>query len=115
MDEYELPRRRPTSGKIPFPSYIHVHFQANISQKYAQTPGPYQEKSKDLYSRLRLNLISTVFESWQETGFAWEQYNPETGKGQRTQHFTGWTSLVVKIMGMPDLSGGKWQAGKDEL
>jgi mannosyl-oligosaccharide glucosidase len=84
-------------------------------QKYAQIPGPYQEKSKDLYSRLRLNLISTVFESWQETGFAWEQYNPETGKGQRTQHFTGWTSLVVKIMGMPDLSGGKWQAGKDEL
>jgi mannosyl-oligosaccharide glucosidase len=61
-----------------------------------------------------LNLIRTVFDSWVETGFAWEQYNPETGKGQRTQHFTGWTSLVVKIMGMPDLSGGNWEA-HDEL
>ena len=49
-----------------------------------------------------------------ETGFAWEQYNPETGKGQRTQHFTGWTSLVVKIMGMPDLSGGKWKVGGEK-
>lgn len=64
-----------------------------------------------------------MYSSWQETGFAWEQYNPETGKGQRTQHFTGWTSLVVKIMGMPDLSGGAFevklgeggQGEKDEL
>ena len=62
--------------------------------------------------------MKTVYDSWVETGFAWEQYNPETGKGQRTQHFTGWTSLVVKIMGMPDLSGAKWSVsgGKhDEL
>jgi mannosyl-oligosaccharide glucosidase len=54
-----------------------------------------------------------VYESWKETGFAWEQYNPETGKGQRTQHFTGWTSLIVKIMAMPNLdSKGRV---KDEL
>jgi mannosyl-oligosaccharide glucosidase len=65
---------------------------------------------------LRVNLVKTVYESWAQTGFAWEQYNPETGKGQRTAHFTGWTSLVVKIMGMPDLSGGKWViGGHDEL
>jgi mannosyl-oligosaccharide glucosidase len=50
-------------------------------------------------------VVDTVYNSWEETGFAWEQYNPETGKGQRTQHFTGWTSLVVKIMTMPDVSG----------
>jgi mannosyl-oligosaccharide glucosidase len=79
------------------------------TQKYAETPGPHQQKARELYSSLRLNLIKTVFNSWQETGFAWEQYNPETGKGQRTQHFTGWTTLVVKIMGMPDLSGEKWK------
>jgi mannosyl-oligosaccharide glucosidase len=86
-------------------------------QRFAETPGPHQEKAKDLYGRLRLNLVKTVYDSWEETGFAWEQYNPETGKGQRTQHFTGWTSLVVKIMGMPDLSGGEWKIaiGKDEL
>jgi mannosyl-oligosaccharide glucosidase len=62
-------------------------------------------------------LVNTVYESWKETGFAWEQYNPETGKGQRTQHFTGWTSLVVKIMAMPDLSQDQEEADKprDEL
>lgn len=47
-----------------------------------------------------------MLDQWEKTGFAWEQYNPETGAGQRTQHFTGWTSLVVKIMTMPDLEGG---------
>jgi len=71
--------------------------------KVAQTPGPHQTKATDMYTRLRENLVNTVYKSWESTGFAWEQYNPETGAGQRTQHFTGWTSLVVKIMCMPDL------------
>ncbi|KAF2688499.1 glycoside hydrolase family 63 protein [Lentithecium fluviatile CBS 122367] len=79
----------------------------------AQQKGPHQSRATKLYTALRKNLVNTVYESWKETGFAWEQYNPETGKGQRTQHFTGWTSLVVKIMSMPDLEGtGR---GRDEL
>lgn len=57
-----------------------------------------------MYIQLRQNIVDNVFNQWEETGFAWEQYNPETGAGQRTQHFTGWTSLVVKMMVMPDLS-----------
>ncbi|KAF2156237.1 glycoside hydrolase family 63 protein [Myriangium duriaei CBS 260.36] len=72
----------------------------------ARSSSPHAGKAKQLYTDLRKNLVNTVFESWKETGFAWEQYNPETGKGQRTQHFTGWTSLVVSIMGMPDLDSG---------
>ncbi|PQE21597.1 mannosyl-oligosaccharide glucosidase protein [Rutstroemia sp. NJR-2017a WRK4] len=92
------------------PIWMNMNYLA-VSQllKYAQTTGPHQEKAKDLYTRLRINLVKTVYDSWQETGFAWEQYNPETGKGQRTQHFTGWTSLVVKIMGLPDLSEGEYE------
>ncbi|KAF7508561.1 hypothetical protein GJ744_009110 [Endocarpon pusillum] len=50
----------------------------------AQVPGPYQQKARDIYTNLRLNLVNTVFNSWKKTGFAWEQYNPATGKGQRT-------------------------------
>ncbi|KAF2097063.1 mannosyl-oligosaccharide glucosidase-like protein [Rhizodiscina lignyota] len=72
----------------------------------ARTSGPYQKQALKMYNELRKNLVETVFKSWEETGFAWEQYNPETGEGQRTQHFTGWTSLVVKVMAMPDLSKG---------
>ena len=59
-----------------------------------------------MYTRLRRNLVENVFKEWERTGFAWEQYNPETGTGQRTQHFTGWTSLVVKIMEMGEVEGG---------
>lgn len=78
------------------------------------TSGPHQEQASEMYSSLRKNLVENVFRQWKETGFAWEQYNPETGKGQRTQHFTGWTSMVVKIMSMPDLPANK-QIGHDEL
>lgn len=74
-----------------------------------------------MYSRLRKNVVENVYNQWKETGFAWEQYNPETGAGQRTQHFTGWTSLVVNIMKMPDLDEtklahtGDGESGHDEL
>ncbi|KAF2117832.1 glycoside hydrolase [Lophiotrema nucula] len=69
----------------------------------AQTPGPFQNRCRDIYIELRRNVVNTVYNSYQETGFAWEQYHPGTGKGQRTEHFTGWTALVVKIMAYPDL------------
>ena len=81
----------------------------------AQSPGPCQEQARKIYTDLRINLVKTVFTSWQSTGFAWEQYNPETGEGQRTQHFTGWTSLVVSIMRMPDISGGRGTVKHGEL
>ncbi|KAF9782003.1 hypothetical protein IL306_011954 [Fusarium sp. DS 682] len=83
------------------------------SPNVASQEGPYRGKAKDLFSRLRKNLVDTVYTSWEETGFAWEQYNPDTGAGQRTQHFTGWTSLVVKIMAMDDPS--QEARVKDEL
>ncbi|ETI23672.1 hypothetical protein G647_05475 [Cladophialophora carrionii CBS 160.54] len=71
----------------------------------AHAPAKVKTQATTLYRDLRKNLVDTVFHEWQRTGFAWEQYNPETGEGQRTQHFTGWTSLVVVIMRMPDLAG----------
>ena len=81
--------------------------------RIATSKGPQQQKAQKMYVDLRKNLVETVYKSWKETGFAWEQYNPDTGAGQRTQHFTGWTSLVVKMMTMPDLSKGV--AGHGEL
>lgn len=83
-------------------------------QTLALQPGPSQVRASQLYTSLRQNLVNTVYNSWKETGFAWEQYNPETGEGQRTQHFTGWTSLVVKIMAMPDISSSGGGAGAEK-
>jgi mannosyl-oligosaccharide glucosidase len=112
LGQHELPRGATALGTslshfLPFPLSICTYFFQNLGQQ----KGPYQARARKIYTSLRKNLVNTVYESWKETGFAWEQYNPETGKGQRTQHFTGWTSLVVKIMGMPDLE----ERGKDEL
>ncbi|KAI9934044.1 Processing alpha glucosidase I [Aspergillus wentii] len=96
------------------PVWININYMV-VKNLYdtATTSGPHQDQAREIYSRLRKNLVENVFKEWKETGFAWEQYNPETGKGQRTQHFTGWTSMVVKMMSMPDLANEK--KGHDEL
>lgn len=86
------------------PVWININYLALVQlHSLGQQDGPFRAQAADLYNRLRRNIVDTVYASWKETGFAWEQYNPETGKGQRTQHFTGWTSLVVKIMAMPEV------------
>ncbi|CAG7918084.1 unnamed protein product [Penicillium olsonii] len=70
----------------------------------ATASGPHQTQARELYNTLRKNLVENVFREWKKTGFAWEQYNPDSGSGQRTQHFTGWTSMVVNMMSMPQLA-----------
>ncbi|KAI9865035.1 MAG: Processing alpha glucosidase I [Vezdaea acicularis] len=79
----------------------------------AQVAGPHQAQAQRMYQALRANVVRNVYDQWRATGFAWEQYNPEDGHGQRTQHFTGWTSLVVKLMAWPSLDGA--QSSHDEL
>jgi mannosyl-oligosaccharide glucosidase len=73
----------------------------------ARTPGPEQPRCRAIYIELRRNIVHTVFNAWIQTGYVWEQYDPMGGHGQGTQHFTGWTALVVKIMAMPDLESGE--------
>ncbi|CAG8088508.1 unnamed protein product [Penicillium olsonii] len=79
----------------------------------ATASGPHQTQARELYNTLRKNLVENVFREWKKTGFAWEQYNPDSGSGQRTQHFTGWTSMVVNMMSMPQLAAP--QNAHDEL
>ena len=93
-------------------NYLAVKALYDIATSTAAT-NPHKKQATTIYSKLRTNLVENVFNEWERTGFAWEQYNPETGHGQRTQHFTGWTSLVVKMMNMPDLKdGGKVEHGE---
>lgn len=56
-------------------------------------------EARSLYQALKENLINTVFHNWENSGYCYEQYSPEDGKGQGIEHFTGWTALVVNIMG----------------
>ncbi|KAI0132692.1 glycoside hydrolase family 63 protein [Xylariales sp. AK1849] len=63
-----------------------------------------------LAAKLRRRVISTVYDSWEKTGFVWEQYNDKTGKGQRSRAFTGWTACVILLMGLED-SGDEFDLG----
>ena len=81
-----------------------LHTLATDTTSATAAPKKTREQARKIYSDLRKNLVDNVVKQWKDTGFAWEQYNPETGLGQRTQHFTGWTSLVVVIMSMEDLT-----------
>ncbi|AOA61544.1 Processing alpha glucosidase I [Komagataella phaffii CBS 7435] len=72
---------------------------------YAESSGALpdvKEMAKPIYKELREILVTNVYNEFKRTGYAWEQYNEATGKGQRTRHFLGWTSLVIPIMKMPE-------------
>eukprot|EP01097_Dermamoeba_algensis_P004027 TRINITY_DN2693_c0_g1_i1.p1 TRINITY_DN2693_c0_g1~~TRINITY_DN2693_c0_g1_i1.p1 ORF type:complete len:481 (-),score=84.84 TRINITY_DN2693_c0_g1_i1:128-1570(-) len=52
----------------------------------------------EVYNSLRTNLVNNIYSNYQSTGFFWESYFPENGKGKGTQPFNGWTSLVLLVM-----------------
>ncbi|XP_020229851.1 mannosyl-oligosaccharide glucosidase GCS1 [Cajanus cajan] len=65
---------------------------------YSKENGPYQDMAKAIYKELRSNLIRNIVRNYEETGFLWEQYDQNNGKGKGSHPFTGWTSLMVLIM-----------------
>lgn len=82
------------------PIWIQMNYLAlaALNQKYAKEAGPYQTRAAEIYDELRNNVINNVYKEWERTGTVWEQYDSSTGKGQRSDPFTGWTSLVTLIM-----------------
>lgn len=62
-----------------------------------QAPGRNQEKALQLYTSLRTNILSNVGKQYQKTGYLWENYKDDTGKGQGSHPFTGWTALLVLV------------------
>jgi mannosyl-oligosaccharide glucosidase len=43
--------------------------------------------------------VGTISGEYKRTGFLWENYDSETGKGAGCFPFTGWSALVVLAMG----------------
>ena len=58
-----------------------------------------QAQALNVYKKLRKNLVDNVMKQYEKTGYIWEQYNDKTGKGQGCRPFTGWSALVVLMMG----------------
>jgi mannosyl-oligosaccharide glucosidase len=79
--------------------WINMNFLAvRALHHYGTVPGPHQSIAKDLYKSLRANIIKNMYKQYSQTGFVWEQYNDQTGRGSGTHPFTGWSSLVVLMM-----------------
>ncbi|KAK0542742.1 Processing alpha glucosidase I [Tilletia horrida] len=69
-----------------------------LKKRYMVEEGPYQDRAKSIYRRLRKNVVENIHKEYVRTGYTWEQYNPTTGEGQRGHPFTGWTSTVALMM-----------------
>ncbi|CAO3640504.1 unnamed protein product [Cunninghamella blakesleeana] len=82
------------------PIWLNINYLTlqSLYNNYMSKPGPYQERCQLIYTSLRKNLISTVFNDYKNTGYVWEQYSDSTGEGLRSHPFTGWTSLILLIM-----------------
>uniref|UniRef100_A0A060T494 Mannosyl-oligosaccharide glucosidase n=1 Tax=Blastobotrys adeninivorans TaxID=409370 RepID=A0A060T494_BLAAD len=85
------------------PIWININYMVLESlQYYSQRSSAVRKAANEVYKELRQNIVNNVYDNWKRTGFAWEQYDAETGRGRGVRHFLGWTSLVVNIMGMPE-------------
>lgn len=60
------------------------------------------QRAAALAAELRERVVETVFDSWEETGFVWEQYDDKTGEGRHSRAFTGWTACVILLMEVGD-------------
>jgi mannosyl-oligosaccharide glucosidase len=63
-----------------------------------QSGSPYAEQAKDVYKELRNNIVTNIIRQYKLTGYVWEQYNDQSGKGSGCYPFTGWSALFVMIM-----------------
>lgn len=82
------------------PIWININYLAvRALYHYSHLPGPYQEQAFSLYKELRKNIVDNVLREYRHTKYIWEQYNDVTGKGQGAHPFTGWSALVVLLMG----------------
>lgn len=80
--------------------WININFLAvRALDFYSKREGPYQEHAENIYQKLRNNLIKNVMKEYYRTGFIWEQYDDVTGYGSGCKPFTGWSALIVLLMG----------------
>lgn len=80
--------------------WININFLATLAlHHYSVTEGPYQSQAAQIYGELRENVIKNVIKQYYSSGYIWEQYNDKTGQGSGCRPFTGWSALVVLLMG----------------
>ena len=61
---------------------------------YAGEPGPHAAKAKEVYGKLRSNVLNNIVRQYNTTGYLWENYDDETGRGKGSHPFTGCGSCI---------------------
>lgn len=56
---------------------------------YAGEPGPHAAMAKEVYGKLRANVLDNIVRQYNTTGYLWENYDDETGRGKGSHPFTG--------------------------
>lgn len=95
--------KRNTEHDAPYwrgPIWININYlTVRALHFYGNQEGPYKKEALDIYTKLRTALINNIYEQYLKTGFIWEQYDDKTGNGKGCRPFTGWSALVVLMMG----------------
>eukprot|EP01083_Nonionella_stella_P004423 12790_1 len=85
-------------------NYLAVKALHDYRDFYKDIEGKTEEQQKvlelltQLYNELRENLIRNLYNEFAKFGFLYENYNGDTGMGQRSKPFTGWSALIVNII-----------------
>lgn len=94
--------KRNTEHDAPYwrgPIWMNMNYMIlSALHHYSQENGPYKARAKTVYEELRKNIIGNVVRNYFQTGYLWEQYDQNKGKGKGARVFTGWTSLVLLMM-----------------
>ncbi|KAL6519587.1 hypothetical protein OROHE_017407 [Orobanche hederae] len=100
--ESSIYMQRNTEHDLPYwrgPIWMNMNYLVlSALNYYSQVDGPYRDLAKNIYNDLRNNLIRNVVSNYHQTGYLWEQYDQNKGKGKGARLFTGWTSVIVLIM-----------------
>jgi len=82
-------------------NYLGVKALYDYKEQYRTMENPedgVQEMLDNLYNSLRDNLIKNLYGEYAKFGFLYENYHGDTGNGQRSKPFTGWSSLILNII-----------------
>uniref|UniRef100_A0AC34RQP4 Glycosyl hydrolase family 63 C-terminal domain-containing protein n=1 Tax=Panagrolaimus sp. JU765 TaxID=591449 RepID=A0AC34RQP4_9BILA len=82
------------------PIWININYLAlEALHYYSSIDGPIKNLAAVLYTQLKNNVVGNLLKQYEESRFIWEHYDDKTGVGAGTRPFTGWSSLVLAIMG----------------